>query len=177
MKKNTIMEARKQRIPIVALVDTNANPELIDVVIPGNDDAIRAINLFTTYISDAIIEAKGILNNNEIKYSDKEVAEFKTDPKPLVVVEEKKEKAKSAESIEKEIVEKKEEGKKLKNKTEPIEKKVIEKKKNIKKKSEEVKLKVKNTSKTTEKTKASVKTKLTGEKTKTSSTKAKKKES
>ena len=44
-------------IPIVAVVDTNCNPEGIDFPIPGNDDAIRAINLFTSIIANAVIEA------------------------------------------------------------------------------------------------------------------------
>jgi small subunit ribosomal protein S2 len=44
-------------IPIVAVVDTNSNPEGIDYPIPGNDDAIRAINLFTSIIAQAVIEA------------------------------------------------------------------------------------------------------------------------
>lgn len=56
-----IDEARKMGIPIVALVDTNSNPDLIDVVIPGNDDAIRAISLFVTYIGDAVIEGRAML--------------------------------------------------------------------------------------------------------------------
>lgn len=58
-KKETIAvaEARAMGIPIIAVVDTNCNPEGIDYPIPGNDDAIRAINLFTQMISDAVIEA------------------------------------------------------------------------------------------------------------------------
>ena len=52
-----IAEARRMNIPIVAVVDTNSNPEHIDYPIPGNDDAIRAINLFTQIIADAVIEA------------------------------------------------------------------------------------------------------------------------
>jgi small subunit ribosomal protein S2 len=55
-----ILEARKLGIPIVAIVDTNCDPELVDVVIPGNDDAIRAIRLVTGKISDAILEARPI---------------------------------------------------------------------------------------------------------------------
>lgn len=51
-----VREARKLRIPIVAIVDTNCDPSLIDFVIPGNDDAIRAIRLFTSKIADAILE-------------------------------------------------------------------------------------------------------------------------
>ena len=58
-----VKEANKMGIPIVALVDTNSNPELIDVVIPGNDDAIRAINLFTGYMAGAVKEGQSLLNN------------------------------------------------------------------------------------------------------------------
>jgi small subunit ribosomal protein S2 len=53
-----IFEARKLNIPIVAVVDTNGDPEDIDHPIPGNDDAVRAIELFTSKISEAIIEGK-----------------------------------------------------------------------------------------------------------------------
>lgn len=51
-----IAEARKLNIPIVALVDTNCNPEMVDYVIPGNDDAIRSIKLITSVIGDAVRE-------------------------------------------------------------------------------------------------------------------------
>ena len=49
-----VREAKKLKIPIVAIVDTNCDPTLIDYVIPGNDDAIRAIRLFTSKIADAV---------------------------------------------------------------------------------------------------------------------------
>ncbi len=52
-----VAEAKRMGIPIVAVVDTNCNPEPIDYPIPGNDDAIRAITLFTQIISKAVIEA------------------------------------------------------------------------------------------------------------------------
>ena len=52
-----VAEAQRMGIPIVAVVDTNSNPEPIHHPIPGNDDAIRAINLFTQIIADAVIEA------------------------------------------------------------------------------------------------------------------------
>ena len=52
-----ISEARRMGIPIVAVVDTNCNPEGIDYPIPGNDDAIRSISLFTQIIANAVIEA------------------------------------------------------------------------------------------------------------------------
>ncbi|MCS6775470.1 MAG: 30S ribosomal protein S2 [Chloroherpetonaceae bacterium] len=53
-----VSEARRLEIPIVALVDTNCDPDEVDYVIPGNDDAIRAIRLITGKIADAIVEVK-----------------------------------------------------------------------------------------------------------------------
>jgi len=53
-----VAEANKLSIPIVAIVDTNCNPEEIDYVIPGNDDAIRAVKLISSVIADAVIEGK-----------------------------------------------------------------------------------------------------------------------
>ncbi len=52
-----VAEAHRMGIPVVAIVDTNCNPEGIDYPIPGNDDAIRAISLFTSIIANAVIEA------------------------------------------------------------------------------------------------------------------------
>ncbi len=57
-EENAVREARKAGIPIVALVDTNADPDLIDYPIPANDDAIRAIKLLTSRIADAVLEGK-----------------------------------------------------------------------------------------------------------------------
>ena len=53
-----VKEARKLGIPVVGLVDTNCNPDLVDYVIPGNDDAIRAVKLIVSKMADAVIEAK-----------------------------------------------------------------------------------------------------------------------
>lgn len=53
-----IAEARKLNIPIVGIVDTNCDPDEIDVVIPGNDDAIRAVKLLTAKMADAVIEGQ-----------------------------------------------------------------------------------------------------------------------
>ncbi len=53
-----IAEAKKLHIPIVAIVDTNCDPEDVDYVIPGNDDAIRAVKLVTSTIANAIVEGK-----------------------------------------------------------------------------------------------------------------------
>ena len=55
-----VKEANRLGIPIVAVVDTNCSPEGIDLVIPGNDDALRAIRLFASRIADAIMEGQQI---------------------------------------------------------------------------------------------------------------------
>lgn len=53
-----VQEARRLGIPIVAIVDTNCDPDEIDVIIPGNDDAIRAVKLLTGKMADAVLEGK-----------------------------------------------------------------------------------------------------------------------
>lgn len=53
-----VLEARRLDIPIVAIVDTNCDPDEVDYVIPGNDDAIRAVKLITSRIADAVLEGK-----------------------------------------------------------------------------------------------------------------------
>ena len=53
-----VREARRMGIPVVSIVDTNCNPEVVDWVIPGNDDALRAIRLFASKISEAVIEGR-----------------------------------------------------------------------------------------------------------------------
>ena len=57
-EKNAISEAKILGIPVVAIVDTNCDPEEVDYVIPGNDDAIRAVKLITAKIADGIIEGR-----------------------------------------------------------------------------------------------------------------------
>ena len=57
-EKNAILEARKLGIPVIGLVDTNCNPEDVDYVIPGNDDAIRAIKLIIEAMANAVIESR-----------------------------------------------------------------------------------------------------------------------
>ena len=66
-ERNAVTEAKKLSIPIVAVVDTNCNPEEIDYVIPGNDDAIRAIKLLASVIADAVLEGKKIAQENNVK--------------------------------------------------------------------------------------------------------------
>ena len=55
---NAVLEAKKLGIPVVAIVDTNCDPEDADYVIPGNDDAIRAIRLISSVLADAVIEGR-----------------------------------------------------------------------------------------------------------------------
>ena len=62
-----IAEANKLNIPVICLADTNANPEGINYVIPGNDDAIRAIKLITSKLADAVQEGKTLKANNATK--------------------------------------------------------------------------------------------------------------
>jgi len=57
-ERNAVLEAKKLGIPVIAIVDTNCDPDDADYVIPGNDDAIRAIKLISSVIADAIIEGK-----------------------------------------------------------------------------------------------------------------------
>lgn len=57
-EKNAVAEARKLGIPVISIVDTNCDPDDADYIIPGNDDAIRAIKLITSVIADAVIEGR-----------------------------------------------------------------------------------------------------------------------
>ena len=57
-ERNAVAEARKLHIPIVAIVDTNCDPDEIDYVIPGNDDAIRAVKLIASVMANAVLEGK-----------------------------------------------------------------------------------------------------------------------
>jgi small subunit ribosomal protein S2 len=59
-EKIAVDEARKLKIPVIGVVDTNCDPDEVDYVIPGNDDALRAIRLFASRIADAILSGRGI---------------------------------------------------------------------------------------------------------------------
>lgn len=72
-----IAEAKKLSVPIVAIVDTNCDPDEIDYVIPGNDDAIRAIKLITSKIADAVIEGKDTLSKTLAEEAEKTQVEEK----------------------------------------------------------------------------------------------------
>ena len=89
IEHNAVAEARKLGVPIFGIIDTNSNPDLVDYVIPANDDAIRSVSLILAVIADAIVEAKGgmpvvaytkdegedITMKEVIKQTDKENAE------------------------------------------------------------------------------------------------------
>lgn len=94
-EKIAVQEARKLHIPIVALTDTNCDPDVVDYVIPGNDDAIRAVKLVASVIANAVIEA----NQGE----EFQVEEAETEIKMEEVVEE----AKAEEKVEEKVEEKK----------------------------------------------------------------------
>lgn len=72
-EKIAVTEAKTLGIPVVAIVDTNSNPDNVDYLIPGNDDAIRSVRLFLSSFADAILEAKG--QNNVVESDFVEVAE------------------------------------------------------------------------------------------------------
>jgi len=62
-----VKEARKLKIPIIALVDTNCDPDEVDYIIPGNDDAIRSCNLIVRVMADAVAEGRQLLTEAEMK--------------------------------------------------------------------------------------------------------------
>ena len=68
--KLAVLEAKKLNIPIIGIVDSNANPEAIDYIIPGNDDAIRSINLYKHYFQHTIEDAVTFQDKSENKITD-----------------------------------------------------------------------------------------------------------
>jgi small subunit ribosomal protein S2 len=79
-----VREGRRLGIPIVSIVDTNCNPEEVDFVIPGNDDAIRAIRLLTSRVSDACIEGREKLAERRQAEADKAAVEERAARAPKV---------------------------------------------------------------------------------------------
>src|SRR5437773_5329195 len=63
-EKIAVDEARKLKIPVIGIVDTNCDPDEVDFVIPGNDDALRAIRLFASRIAEAVMSGRGIADAN-----------------------------------------------------------------------------------------------------------------
>src|SRR5207237_7158728 len=60
-----VKEARRLGIPVVAIVDSNCDPDEVDYVIPGNDDALRAIRLFASKIADAVVEGRALATEQD----------------------------------------------------------------------------------------------------------------
>ena len=67
-----VKEARKLGIPVIAVIDSNCDPDMVDYKVPGNDDAIRAIRLFCASIADAVIEGKTLYEQSLIKAKEDE---------------------------------------------------------------------------------------------------------
>ena len=79
---SAVRECNLLKIPVVALVDTNCNPQDIDFVIPSNDDAIRAIKLLVAKVADAVIEGKGMRKDVDIAQEEAAVAAAPVAPVP-----------------------------------------------------------------------------------------------
>ncbi|MCL2815629.1 MAG: 30S ribosomal protein S2 [Oscillospiraceae bacterium] len=89
-ERNAVLEAKKLNIPIVAIVDTNCDPDEIDYPIPGNDDAIRAIRLIAATVADALIEGKQGESFAEVPDAPEVIAEVPEKPveaEPITVAE------------------------------------------------------------------------------------------
>lgn len=65
-----ILEARKLGIPVIGVVDTNSDPDGVDIVIPGNDDAIRAIDIYSRVIADAVIAGSGVVASDYVEVAE-----------------------------------------------------------------------------------------------------------
>ena len=79
--KIAVREANKLNIPVVAIVDSNADPDNIDYVIPGNDDALRSINIYKNYFSETIQDAINFQNQTDDLENDKNKEELKKEEK------------------------------------------------------------------------------------------------
>ena len=101
---NAIKEARKLRIPVFGIVDTNCDPDDVDFVIPGNDDAVRSIKVMLGVLTNAICEANGLELVDYVSEDDKKVDSEKKEVKKDTV-EDKKEEVKVDETVLEEIKE------------------------------------------------------------------------
>ena len=83
-EETAVKEARKLSIPVVALIDTNCNPDLVDFPVPGNDDAIKSIQLVTSLIADSVIEGRKqfLEGKGAIKLPVEEKVQGKEDEQP-----------------------------------------------------------------------------------------------
>jgi small subunit ribosomal protein S2 len=144
IKENiALLEAKKLGIPIVAMVDTNADPDLVDYVIPANDDAIRAIQLITNVMANAVVEGKQAL----LEGADIVSPDAKKEEKPEEVAVKKE--AVEAKPVEKKTAKKVEEKPKKETKKEEVSKPVKKtaKKKEVKETEEKPKKETKKTEK------------------------------
>jgi small subunit ribosomal protein S2 len=81
-----VMEARKLNIPIIAVIDTNCDPDEIDYAIPGNDDAIRSVRLMVSTIANAIIEGKTEVESAyDAADYEQQYTEIEPEPEPAAV--------------------------------------------------------------------------------------------
>ncbi len=118
-ERNAVNEAKKLGIPIVAIVDTNGDPDGIDYIIPGNDDAMKSVNLICDIMANAVIDGKkvaaegGDISEFESTEKEEEVVEEETE----IVTEDKDEEVEIEEEVE-EIVEEEPEEKPKKEKKE-----------------------------------------------------------
>ena len=115
-----IREARKLNIPVFGLVDTNCDPDMVDYVIPGNDDAIRAVKLITGVMANAVVEANGGKLVDYVKDGDNKSAENIME-QALETVHSKKEQPKK--EFKKPVSKSKEETKEVKKETKKVAKK------------------------------------------------------
>ena len=122
---NAIREARKLNIPVFGLVDTNCDPDAVDYVIPGNDDAVRSVKVVLGVLNNAICEAKGLPLTDYVTEDSKDKKDFKTEATKETKKEEKVEEVKEKVKEEKEEAPKKE-AKKETKKTDLSDKTVAE---------------------------------------------------
>lgn len=129
--ETAVKEARKLGIPVIAIVDSNNDPNLVDYLLPANDDAIKSIRLITTKIADAILEGSEILQKEE-EMEKKEEIEEEVEKEEVEKEEVKKEKP---EKEIKEVIEEKEKPEEIKEEVEKLVEEPVEK---PKKKVEEI---------------------------------------
>ena len=108
---NAIREARKLNIPVFGLVDTNCDPDDVDYVIPGNDDAVRSVKVVLGVLTNAICEAKGLEIVDYVSEDDKPKKDFKKE------IEKTEERNESKEETIEEVKEEKEASNELEGKT------------------------------------------------------------
>ena len=130
-----VSEANKLGIPVVAVVDTNCVPDGVDYVIPGNDDAIRAIRLYVEKVADTVIDARQAAQIKVVESDDEYIEVDESGQAVSEKAVEKVVKAKATKKTAKKEGSKKEESKKAEAKTEVTEESKVTKKKATKKKA------------------------------------------